>query len=195
MAKKIEFGVEEVATILGVSDRQVRKYIGEKELQAKKVGKTWFVDKASVDRVLSARSQVSTRLPEPLSEPLPELGPIKHGVKLKRSGNPESLACFRIAQRAFLMPLWRQESGPMKSPLKDIEQAVVKSLGAGYYSYGATKVRYYSEARAQVGGALGLLYQDPKAKAKWAADVAFIESDLVPALSSLIKKIERSIPR
>ena len=90
------------------------------------------------------------------------------------------------------MPLWKQNSGVLTKQLKEIEDNVIKALGAGYYSYGAKKAYYYSEARAQIGSAVALVYRDKTVLSDWQKDIEFVEFKLIPALSSLIKRMERS---
>lgn len=55
------------------------------------------------------------------------------------------------------------------------------------------KCHHYRKARGSAGAALALAYSREDISKKWAKDVFFIETKVMPAFSSLIKKVEREL--
>ncbi len=80
-----------------------------------------------------------------------------------------------------------------KPPFKTFRDEVLMALGAGYYSYGKKKASFYSDARARLGALLGLIYADNHLLGENTATIEAVEEKLIPAISSLIKKMEIGI--
>lgn len=193
--RKTELSVDEAAERLGVSTRTIRSYVQEKKIQALKVGRQWFIDVAC----LEAFAQRSGFERPDGAEEASECAKPKEGESKEKSRDEPSsskavtnLACFRLCLEAFQMPLWRrEEEDSLTTRVQAIRADIIESLGAGYHSYGMTKLECYSRARALCGAVLGLLYSEEARLKTYAGEVAFIERKLMPAFSALLKKIER----
>lgn len=197
--KKREISAAQSAEILGVSDRYIREAVSTGKIRAKKVGRKWFIDEASVfafrDSRLAEVSGTSTTLAEVSSEVKGTPSGKTSAADVPRiyndtksTGTPEKLVCFRLAVTAFDMPAWKNE---LQGRLKSVEEVVFAALGSGYYSYGRKKHEYYGQARAEVGAALALIYRRGMAKNTWKEETAFLETKLLPAFASLIKRVEK----
>jgi predicted transcriptional regulator len=69
-------------------------------------------------------------------------------------------------------------------------------LGAGFYAFGSrNKAILYGRSREKVGGMLSLAYFYQHEQNKTAQDILKIEEELMPAFSSLIRKIEKKNER
>ena len=174
-----EISLEEAVSLTGRSERTVRSYIKKKKLLATKVGGKWFVDLESTRKLVG-------NIPENTDDNsgLPS-GSSDFGV--------ENLVCFRLASEVFNMPVWSDRENSFWSDLESAKNRFFYSLGAGYYSYGNVKLRHYSEARAALGGAIALVCATGPRSVK--ADIRCVEQKLIPALTSLIKKMERKDSR
>ncbi|OYW93303.1 MAG: hypothetical protein B7Z18_06775 [Alishewanella sp. 32-51-5] len=73
----------------------------------------------------------------------------------------------------------------------NLKTEAVELLGAGFYSYdNRLKARLYDRARAKVGGMLALVYFHQKQDSSPVEIIEKIEQELMPAFSSLIRKLE-----
>jgi hypothetical protein len=69
-------------------------------------------------------------------------------------------------------------------------------LGAGFYAYGAKNKSFlYNRSREKIGGILSLIYFYMDANEKLPSEILKIEEELMPAYSSLIRKIEKKHER
>jgi len=165
-----EISATVAAQILGVSERTVLNFIRQKQLRAIKVGKSWFVEKASVEDLRIQRSNYMTSEPQtqesqpkesflegkPISsepqktrakgyEPLQESGRSRGGV--------QGLNVYRLAVEIFSKQGWGSISSsevffmggmiPMdvwKQRAAYLQFMVLESLGAGYHSFSVGKV-------------------------------------------------------
>jgi len=203
--KKREISAAQAAEILDVSDRYIREALSSGKIRGKKVGHKWFIDEASllgyrdsrlpeVPEVNAEVPEVNAEVPEVISGTTSDKGSGNKSKPLyayeKSTGTPENLVCFQLAKTAFEMPGW-QNRMQLHGRLKLVEEVVFGSLGAGYHSFGRKKHEYYALARAELGAALGLIYRSVEAKKIWENEVAFIETKLLPAFASLIKRVEK----
>ena len=179
-----ELSVGEAAEFLGKTERTIRLYITEKTIKARKVGKRWYVDRKSLEdfRKSSGNFRKSSGNFRKYDDSFPEKGP-----ETSANAGPNRLACFRLARQAFALPLWQKD----RAELSQVREGVFRALGAGYYSYGSLKREYYTEARAHIGSALGLIYSDHELLAEGQEEVLFLEEKLMPALNALIKSMEK----
>ncbi len=214
-----EISVEDAAKLLGVSTRMVTKYIEARRIKAIKVKSKWFVDLASVEAFsqatgLRAQDHVIIKPIDPQINPLKDKAsesseivnpkkkdedPVLNENLEKPEGknkSPHALACYRLCLQAFNMPFWKMaEMGEpqMKERLSHIQFEILENLGAGFYSYGDIKCYHYRKARGSIGAALALAYSREDISKKWEKDVFFVETKVLPAFSSLIKKVEREL--
>lgn len=172
-----ELSVGEAAEFLGKTERTIRLYITEKTIKARKVGKRWYVDRKSLEDFRKSSGNFRK-----YDGSFPEKGP-----ETSANSGPNRLACFRLARQAFALPLWQKDT----AELSKVREGVFRALGAGYYSYGSLKREYYTEARAHIGSALGLIYSDHELLAEGQEEVLFLEEKLMPALNALIKSMEK----
>ena len=172
-----ELSVGEAAEFLGKTERTIRLYITEKTIKARKVGKRWYVDRKSLEDFRKSSGNFRK-----YDDSFPEKGP-----ETSENAGPNRLACFRLARQAFALPLWQKD----RAELSQVREGVFRALGAGYYSYGSLKRKYYNETRAHIGSALGLIYSDHELLAEGQEEVLFLEEKLMPALNALIKSMEK----
>ena len=132
------------------------------------------------------------------SEPsVPELAVKNELISQKASEAPspltlQSLACYRLSLECFSLPFFFDEGFSFSKRCVDLRREVLEALGAGFFSYGQLKVVWYQRARSCVGAIVGLLQSDPAAIEKHQDTLFFLEKKLLPAFSSLLKKMERS---
>ncbi len=89
------------------------------------------------------------------------------------------------------MAMWRSNGN---QELNFFKTQILANLGAGYYSYEyAAKHKYYSKARAFTGSILAYLLSNKETANQWKNEIQFIEQKLLPALSALIRTMEKKI--
>lgn len=202
--KKREITVEKAAEMLSVTPRSVINYIKSKDIEAVKVGKNWFIAKASID-AFSRKHGFNKNTQTEISANFPEKIPETHIIE---SPNPKSgrdtqiLASLRIFQKMKLVLGDDQSRLDEMSLNQDVKRRIemlkndaIELLGAGFYTYGTkNKVFYYNRSREKISSILALIYfsdQDKTANSL----AQKIESELMPMYSSLIKKIEQKLDK
>lgn len=185
-----QISVTDAAVALGVSERSVINYIRTREIDAVKVGKKWHVNRASLDAFQQRYGfqPVAEDSHQPVTPPIPAIA--------TKSLSLPGLRCFQLCKIAFEMPKWNPlevEDNPLKERLLALRHKALESLGSGYHSFHPLrKSQYYEGSRSAVGAILAQLQSGNEAfVASWSAEIAFLEHQLLPAYSSLIKKIER----
>ena len=122
-------------------------------------------------------------------DPTEEAPTVKHN-KLKYRPL-SSLRCYQVACQAGWQNLPVEE---VTRRVHDLKMAAFENLGAGFYSYeNAEKVRYYNQARAALGSIVALLCSCKARRDQWNHEISVIESQVIPACSALIRKIEKKI--
>lgn len=171
----LEVTPEEAAKTLGVHPRTVRNMIKNKQLDATKVNRKWYIKRQSV---INAKGS---------EQPNP---------KQKTYGKgPRDLAAYRLCLHAF-------EHFDLQVGIEDVDLRIKKRqwdiieyLGAGFFSYGTEKIRHYRQARASLGALLGLIHAtDPESKAMKKA-LEFLELECNAAMGSLLRKFENPRPK
>lgn len=192
-----ELGVGEAAATLNVSERTVINFIRTRRIQALKVGKRWFMDRASLEAFRS-RYRFGSEAAGPPQDDVAAPAATVVAPRRERAGQDRPdvglhrLACYRLAIQAFSMPNF----GALKpeDQLSQLKASVLEALGAGYYSYGHSKLDLYVTARAHLGAILGLLECSPEVTAAWSAEVSFLQRELLPAMGALIRRIAMRRP-
>jgi excisionase family DNA binding protein len=197
-----EVTVQAASDFLGVTQRTVINYIRSKEIEAVKVGKSWFIKKPSLDAFslrygIRATPQQDPKQDEPAANP-----PAKEAGE-KTEGAPSShsvtnLRLFTIA--ADVLKTLTPEALPGESSFKEkvdqLRLQALENLGAGYYSFDPmSKASLYRRSRERVGGLLALLYFASKDQAEGQPLIEKIESELMPAYSALIRRMEKKRER
>ncbi len=175
-------------------------FIREKHIIAVKVGKSWFVDHASILAFNAGRSPADTAeggttlsRVEPnraVSETRPEGGRPRLGVR--------GLNCYRMAAEIFAKESWRAGDssdsfsfgGAISKELfidriGVLQLQILETRGAGYHSFGCAKVTQYGKARAAAGSLLALISANGAIGAALEAERAAVEEKLLPALIAL----------
>jgi excisionase family DNA binding protein len=137
-AQNEELSVAAAAQVLQVTERTILNFIRGKQIRAVKVGKSWFVDKASVLALKAGRSQVSSSNAgpesqehvEPVSEKTWKLSETKFdsvpsGLEKPRGGSTprpgvRGLNCYRMAVDIFAAKGWGVVGGSGPSPQSGI---------------------------------------------------------------------------
>ena len=135
----LELSPQQAAEVLGVHPRTIRNMIANKQLEAIKVNRKWYIKSQSVARV----REVDSKIVEP-----------KHK---KYEKGPKNLAAFRLCLHAFDSFDLSLNGEEIDMRIKARQLDVIENLGSGYYSYGGEKLRYYRRARASLGAIIGLL--------------------------------------
>jgi len=179
--------------MLGISSRSVLNYIKAREIDAIKVGKQWHVELASVE--VFKQSHGFKETPDAEVEQKAETvdEPREAVSKCQKLSN---LRCYQIAKKAFSMPKWTPisiDDSRLQGRLVTLRNTALESLGAGFYSFhSATKARHYEQSRNAVGAILAQLQaESDEFVGSWREEIDCLEKELLPAYSSLIKKIER----
>jgi excisionase family DNA binding protein len=215
MRNTTECTVEQASAILGVTPRSVINYIKAKEINALKVGKSWYVNAASLEAFKqrfgfreNITPQVTHASPEKVTEtanaqietfrkpPDPEDTPAK-----KREIYPvHRLRLFQIAQEVLhgvsAKTAFPADRPDLQQKFFSLKAEALELLGAGFYAFsGKSKAILYNRSREKVGGILSLCYFYHKSTDDIPAEILKIEEELLPAYSSLIRKIEKKYER
>ena len=168
-AAQKEITAEEAAKLLKISPRTVRNMIAKKNLKGRKVGGRWFVEKSSI---FAMEHQAEPAKPR----------------KTASAKGLRQLAAYRLFEHVCQNFTWEHPNSRVAALLEEQRLKVISELGAGYYSYGKYKNQCYIEARYSLGAMLAVLEAFPDDGLTKARE--FIELECLPALGSLIKKIE-----
>jgi hypothetical protein len=187
-----EINVHDAATDLGVSERTVINYIRGKQLEATKVGKAWFINhksyldfKNNFGSLLNPRGDKQREAALGLSNKKP-----RYSVT--------QLRMFQLVSEAYSFWLKHFYS---KDPNSSVHRGIhdqmlvcIRLIGSGYHAFEKEhKRRFYIEAKAQLAGVsalAGLLSLHDQGIEQWSEH---IETELLPAFSSLIRKVEGRI--
>ncbi len=123
-------------------------------------------------------------------EPSEEAPPVNSKAKYRPL---HSLRCYQIACNAFILDGWqRSASDDGDQRVRELKSTVLENLGAGFYSYeNSEKARYYNQARAALGAIVALLSSSHIKRDQWSREISILESQVIPACSALIRKIEK----
>ena len=212
--KNDEVTVSQASEFLGVTARTVLNYIQAKEIEAIKVGKSWYINAFSLD-AFAQKYNIGPKEPEaegqeksplPLSLPLPIQG-YREGrqtksrqrkVKGENSFSVKDLHAFKVATEVFLQLdaiTALVQNKTIQEKMKGLYYEAMEYIGAGYYSFESyNKKQLYNKSREKVGGILSLIYahQDEAFHQSPPEVIKKIEDDLLPAFSGLIRKMDRA---
>ena len=162
----------DAAKALNVHPRTITNMIAKKEIVAKKVGGRWFIDRSSLDKMQAQPSST-------------------HDAKssYQASKDLRRLAAYRLCVHAFETFHWTHQNPTLSSQLEKQRMTVISEIGAGFYSYGKYKNECYVKARYSLGSIVALLEAFPEQKLVKAQE--FIESECLPAIGNLIRKLEK----
>lgn len=197
-----ELTVEEASRALGVTPRSIINYIRAKEFEAIKVGKSWFISRPSFD-VFKQRYGFSSEVSPSAVKPVPD-GPESSQVisespahrtesgKKRKVYPVHALRLFQLAKEVLQGMEGKSFSPELDSKILSLKMEALELLGAGFYAYEAkNKKALYNRSREKVGGILSLIYFNHDFKNKVPEEINRIEEDLLPAYSSLIRRIEK----
>lgn len=202
MSKDLEFSVYEAAQILGVTTRSVLNYIKHKEIEAVKVGKSWFIKAPSLDAFYQRHGfnkkdpPPSTTLQEAKSQPIE--APSARTIETKRKKG-FSISKLRLHQLCceYLKKVSPDQlsltTPEVKNKIAILKIEAIELLGAGYYSYSNhEKQALYKKARERVGGLLSIYYFSKEStNTNPPQSIQDLEELLLPAFAALIRKIEK----
>lgn len=195
-----EVTVQAASDFLGVTQRTVINYIRAKEIEAVKVGKSWFIKKPSLDAFsqrygiwATSEEKNKEKQKEP-SETNDEPSDKFSGDKTENTHSVAKLRLFCIATEIFKDLDTESITGipSFNEKIQQLSLQALENLGAGYYSFDPiNKAILYRRSRERVGGILALLYFVSKEQAETSPLISKIESDLMPAYSALIRRMEK----
>lgn len=202
-----QLSVEEAAYALGVTPRSVINYIRSRDIEANKVGKSWHISKPSLDafkqRFGFVEGHVPVLPPDLPTEPKPTESTHtaseakKEGEREKREIYPvHGLKLFQIAKETLLRidasSLFPENRPDLLKKFMTLKTEALENLGAGFYSFGnRSKAILYNRSREKIGGMLSLVYFYQVKDAKPSKEILKIEEELMPAYSSLIRRMEK----
>ena len=208
-----ELTVSQAASILEVSPRTIINYIQNREIEATKVGKSWYIKAPSFDsfcqryKFKPASSTASTNQQNvevqqeqqatqesPAENPTPRLG----NKKKRATYSITQLRLFELSceiLQAVNAKNLNLSNEKVAERIEMLKQDAIELLGAGCYSFSKKdKQRLYQESREKIGGIVSLYYFESNENAP-AKSIKTLEEDLLPAYSALIRKIENSNTR
>lgn len=121
--------------------------------------------------------------------------------KEKREIYPvHSLRLFQIAHETLysinVQTLLPKDHPDLHRKFLTLKMEALEFLGAGFYAFGSrNKALLYGRSREKVGGMLSLAYFYQPEQNKASKEILKIEEELMPAFSSLIRKIEKKNER
>jgi excisionase family DNA binding protein len=194
--KNGDMTVAEAADVLGVTTRSVLNYIKAKEIEAIKVGKSWFIRKASLEAFSHKFGIRKEEIPD--SEKEKKKNEFRKTVESAKDNEKRfSVKNLRLFNKAsdILKGLNFKDiesSENIKIRLEELKLSAIELLGAGYYSFEPrNKMGLYNESRQKVGGILALTYYQMPENHNLKKAIDEIENDLLPAYSALIKRMDR----
>ena len=196
--KDSEITVQEASALLGVTTRSVLNYIKSKEIEAIKVGKSWFIKKPSLDS-FSKRYGFTREQAEVTPTKTAEIKIPNEQVNQSRENNEtkfsvKNLRAFKLSKEILDKEKLQKllSSCPAQSKILTHFHDAVSYLGAGYYAYNTEdKLRLYRKSREKLGSALALIYYSIDSIQNDSHIIDNIEGQLLPAYSSLIKRMDK----
>ena len=180
----LEISAESAGKLLSTSSKTVRNLISRKKLKAKKVAGKWFVDYKSVLTYQAANLEENQSTEQiSLAKSFRSASPSSAGAKLR------SLAAYRLCLHAFETYDWQHSQPLVKEQLERTRLLVIGEIGAGFYQFGKRKQHHYNKARSALGQMAALLDAYPEKGLEKAEQ--FITEECLPALGSLMRKLER----
>jgi excisionase family DNA binding protein len=188
--KLTDLSVGEASEKLGVSTRTVINYIKSKEITAIKVGKSWYINKASLDSFILKYKFNPKDIKTTNNE-------IKEDTNNKKYSVKDLRLFIKISE---LIPYGCFNTISLKEEMltkvSNLHLAAFEYIGAGYYSFGAAnKMHHYEKSREKVAGIIAILYGEKSKDSKIQEFLNKIEDDLLPVYSSLIKRMDKKIER
>jgi excisionase family DNA binding protein len=185
-----EMTVEEASRQLAVTPRSVINFINTKQIEAIKVGKSWFINQASLE-AFKQRYQLGTPVQAHLQSSTQEVP----ASNKKRSYPVSTLRLFEIARqtlREIRTTSYSTHLSPeTSSQIERLKTEAIELIGAGFYSYDhKLKASLYHHSRSKVGGLLSLFYFLRAEGSDIPLEIKNLEEQLMPAYSSLIRSIE-----
>ena len=189
----VEIGIGEAASLLGMSEKTVRKYIKLKAIRAVKVANCWYVDRASlisfqatVNKEAGATDDVKTAPPQPHH---PRATTSK-SVSNSTTAAVHNLACYRLFLAARELLNVANEAPELTAFVERQCRDVIAHLGGGYYGYGTAKRIHYDKARSGIGSIIAVLASESALYERHQNAARFLERDVLPAFGSLMRKLD-----
>ncbi len=199
-----ETTVEEASRLLAVTPRTIINYINTKQIEAIKVGKSWFISMPSLE-AFKQRYNLGAEPTIIEKSEQRDFQENKISEKHKTSGKPDqprrksnpvsTLRLFQMARETLketdATELFDKNDTALLSKFHNLKMDAIELIGAGFYSFdNKLKARLYDHSRAKVGGMLSLFYFYTNHANDIPSKIRRLEEDLMPAFSSLIRKIE-----
>lgn len=192
--------VHEAAQILAVTTRSILNYIKSKEIEAVKVGKSWYIRKASLDAFAQRfgfggvesenKDEKEFEIPK-TKENFPKVS--ENSENGERKFSVRNLRLFNKVSELFrTLDFEEVDLYPLRERLNTLKLSAIEFLGAGYYSFEPqSKMNLYNKSRENVGAILALSYAHLSEDQKFQKMISYIEEELLPAYSALIKRMDK----
>ena len=134
-----------------------------------------------------------TRQPDNQTTRQPDNQTTRISEATKVSQHISTLKCYQICKDSFSLPRWKKKPESLfECRVEELRLGVFENLGAGYYSFDFShKCRFYNQARANTGSIIALILGSEDQALVWDKEVSVLKEELLPALSALIRKIEK----
>lgn len=177
-----ELNLSEACELLKVSEKTIRKYIKLRKISASKVGRVWYIDKASL---IQFKENNTPDHQATEADSKPNIPAIPAGAAIHK------LACYRLFLTALHQFDYSKEPEDLIRFFSQQSRECLALLGAGYYAYGRTKKNFYEMARAAIGKIIAILASNPDLYLRHYKSAQFLENDVLPAFGSLMRKLEK----
>jgi excisionase family DNA binding protein len=187
--KLADISVVDAAEKLGVSSRSVLNYIKDKEISAVKVGKSWYINKASLDSFIKRYKFDVSEIKSPIN---------KYKDDIEKKYSVKELRLFKKIKELAPPNCFNELSlnEDVRIKINDLHLSAIELIGAGYYSFGAAnKMHLYEKSREKMAGIIAILYGVKTQEDKIQILLNSIEEELLPVYSSLIKRMDKKIER
>lgn len=196
--KDQEVTVQEASELLGVTTRSVLNYIKSKEIEAIKVGKSWYIKRPSLDSFSNRfgfshrQKEQAQNNPNPTIDVRKDRSDYAQEEKSKKF-SVKNLRAFKLTKEILGKSEVKEmikETG-LERKIEDHFHSALSHLGSGYYAFHLKdKIKLYERSRIELGAALALIYFSEDEKELNKKVLETLEDELLPAYSGLIKRLD-----
>jgi hypothetical protein len=216
----LEVSVKNASYLLGVTERSIINYIKDRRIVGTKVGKEWFVDRASIEAFalkygfeinespVAHQNQIEPNLEASINTPLHQiqkneflqekvLTPFasqegRNPIKIRQQKGVQNLRAFILLKNTLgCFPNCFSENNHFKEKLNQLSYSIIENLGSGFHAYeDQEKIWYYQKARAGLGALIAVSKLIINPTETEIKLFSEMEFVVLPAISSLIRVIE-----
>ncbi len=169
----LEVSVKNASYLLGVTERSIINYIKDRRIAGTKVGKEWFVDRASIEAFalkygfeinespVANQNQIEPNLEASINTPQHQiqkneflqdkvLTPFasqegRNPIKARQQKGVQNLRAFILLKNTLgRFPNCFSENNPFKEKLNQLSYSIIENLGSGFHAYEDQEKIWYS---------------------------------------------------